>query len=78
MAEQQPQRTLTLAQIDGRITELEAQRNAAQARCAILAGEKAEAVDLLRQCQEEIARLNGIVNDGASFAPSEPSGPALN
>ncbi|NEU14714.1 hypothetical protein G3T14_21785 [Methylobacterium sp. BTF04] len=69
---------VTLGNMNARIEELERQRNQAQSRCAVLAGEKAEIVDLLRQSQVEIARLNDVINQVGSIPSGEPASPALN
>ena len=46
-------KTISLTEINGRIGELEAQRDAALARAAKIAGEKAEALDLVKLLKVE-------------------------
>lgn len=57
MSEAPSQKTISLAQIDGRIAEIEAQRNAALSRAARIAGERDEALDLVRILRSEVERL---------------------
>lgn len=57
MSEAAEQKTISLAQIDGRIAEIEAQRNAALSRAARIAGERDEALDLVRILKAEVDRL---------------------
>ena len=61
-AEAAPARTLTVHQINGRLAELSRQRDAAQAQCAILAGDYAEAADLIRSLRAEIEHLQGLLS----------------
>ncbi|MDV2988296.1 UNVERIFIED_CONTAM: hypothetical protein Q9R58_28815 [Methylobacteriaceae bacterium AG10] len=70
---------LTLVQINGRIDELEAQRNNALARCAQIAGERAELIDLVKILKAENDRLTALLNgrDGSepAAAPNDPETP---
>lgn len=54
-------RPLTEHQMKGRLAELAMQRDAALNRCAVLAGENAEAVDLVRFLQGEVERLRSLL-----------------
>lgn len=56
-----PPRSLSAHQINGRLAELTRQRDMAQAHCVILAGEKAEALDLIKTLQAEVERLKGLL-----------------
>ncbi|MFD6321027.1 hypothetical protein [Methylorubrum thiocyanatum] len=63
-------KTISLAEINGRIDELQAQRDGALARCAKIAGEKAEAIDLARILKAEVDRLTALLNDCGGAAPT--------
>lgn len=81
VAQKPAARNITVADMNGRIAEIEHQRNQALTRCSILAGEKAEAIDLLRTHIAEIERLNAVINaanplaEPPAAAPTEPAGP---
>lgn len=72
-------RGVSLADMNGRIGELEAQRDGALARCARLAGEKAEAIELVQILKAEVDRLTALLNDrggpAPAAAPSDPETP---
>ncbi len=53
----------SLAEMDGRLAELEAQRAMAQNRCILLAGRNAELLDLLKIQRAENDRLTELLND---------------
>lgn len=57
MSEAPEQKTISIVEINGRIGELEAQRDAALSRAAKIAGEKAEALDLVKLLKAEVDRL---------------------
>ncbi|QIJ76184.1 hypothetical protein GU700_17245 [Methylobacterium sp. NI91] len=63
-------KTVSLADMNGRIAELEAQRDGALTRCARIAGEKAEAIDLARILKAEVDRLSTLLNDRGGTAPA--------
>ncbi|MBD8906531.1 hypothetical protein [Methylorubrum zatmanii] len=73
------QDTISLTALNGRIAELEFQRNRAQTRAAVIAGEKAEALDLVRILKAEVERLTALLNDSggpaAAVASTEPETP---
>lgn len=79
MSDAPAQKPLTLVEINGRIGELEAQRNNALARCAQIAGEKAEAIDLVQILKAEVDRLTALLNDrggpASAAAPNDPETP---
>lgn len=79
MTEASAPKAISLTEINGRIDELQAQRDMAQARCARLAGEKAEAIDLARILKAEVDRLTALLNDrggsAPAAAPNEPETP---
>ncbi|CAO4174139.1 DUF904 domain-containing protein [Methylorubrum aminovorans] len=54
----------SMAEIDGRIAEIEAQRTMAQNRCVVLAGRNAELLDLLKIHRDEVERLTALINGG--------------
>ena len=56
-----PPRSLSAHQINGRLTELTRQRDVAQAQCVILAGEKAEALDLIKTLQAEVEAQQELI-----------------
>jgi hypothetical protein len=56
--------------MNGRIAELEAQRDGALTRCAKIAGEKAEEVELVQTLKPEVGRLTTLLNDRDSAAPA--------
>ncbi|NEU14316.1 hypothetical protein G3T14_19605 [Methylobacterium sp. BTF04] len=64
------QKPITIVEMNGRIAELERQRDQALTRCSLLAGEKAEALDLLRAHVAEVERLNAVII--AASPPGEP------
>lgn len=72
-------KTISLTEINGRIDELQAQRDGALARCAKIAGEKAEAIELARILKAEVDRLTTLLNDrggsASAAAPNEPETP---
>lgn len=72
-------RSVSLADMNGRIAELEAQRDGALTRCAKLAGEKAEAINLVQILKVEVDRLTGLLNDrggpAPAAAPNDPETP---
>ncbi|GAA0278212.1 hypothetical protein LNAOJCKE_4541 [Methylorubrum aminovorans] len=70
MTEAAEQKTIGIVEINGRIGELEAQRDAALARAAKIAGEKAEALDLVRILKIENDRLANLLNDRGGPAPA--------
>lgn len=74
-------KTVSLADMNGRIGELEAQRDGALTRCARLAGEKAEAVDLVQILKAEVDRLTTLLNDrggpAPAAAPNDPETPLV-
>lgn len=79
----QTAQTVSTEDIDGRIAELEAQRNYAQSRCALLAGKLAEAVAINKNANAEIDRLTKLLNPPAGDAaapvapnPDKPLAPA--
>lgn len=57
MSDAPASKTISLTEINGRIDELQAQRDGALARCAKIAGEKAEAIELARLLRAEVDRL---------------------
>jgi hypothetical protein len=57
-----PTSVITVADMNGRIEELERQRNEALARCATLAGANALARKTLTEALAEIERLNGLLS----------------
>lgn len=63
-------RSVSLADMSGRIGEAEAQRDAALARCVRLAGEKAEAIDLVHILKAEVDRLTAELRDSVGGASS--------
>lgn len=63
-------KTISLTEINVRIDELQAQRDGALARCAKIAGEKAEAIDLARILKAEVDRLTALLNDRGGPAPA--------
>lgn len=71
-ADQTAPAPVTLAVMNGRIKEQERQRNEALARCAVLSGEKAQVLDILRQARDEIDRLNALV--ASTTLTAEPTG----
>ncbi|MEN3213618.1 hypothetical protein PUR23_26850 [Methylorubrum populi] len=79
MTEASAQKTISLAEINGRIDELQAQRDGALARCAKIAGEKAEAIDLVHILRAEVDRLTARLNDrggpAPAVAPNDPETP---
>lgn len=79
MSEDPAQKTISLAQIDGRIAELERQRNEALTRAARIAGERDEALNVAQVFRSEVARLTDLLNrHGGSeppATPNEPEGP---
>ncbi|CAO4196405.1 hypothetical protein [Methylorubrum extorquens] len=83
MTEAPAPKTISLTEINGRIDELQAQRDGALARCAKIAGEKAEAIDLVQILKAENDRLTALLNDrggpaaaAASNDPETPLAPA--
>ncbi|ACK82445.1 hypothetical protein [Methylorubrum extorquens] len=72
-------KTISLTEINGRIEELQAQRDGALARCAKIAGEKAEAIDLARLLKAEVDRLTSLLNDrdgpASAAAQNDPETP---
>ncbi|UMY16672.1 hypothetical protein MMB17_18595 [Methylobacterium organophilum] len=62
----QPQapQPLSAAEINGRFGELTAQRDAALARCQMLAGQNAELIDLLKEAKAEMERLTALLQQG--------------
>ncbi|MFD6316921.1 hypothetical protein [Methylorubrum thiocyanatum] len=70
MSEAPEQKTISIVEINGRIGELEAQRDAALSRAAKIAGEKAEALDLVKLLKAENDRLTGLLNDRGGAAPA--------
>lgn len=83
MTEAAEQKTIGIVEINGRIGELEAQRDAALSRAAKIAGEKAEALDLVKLLKAENDRLTALLNDrggpasaAASNDPETPLAPA--
>lgn len=69
-------RTVSLADMNGRIAELEAQRDGALTRCAKIAGEKAEAIELVQILKVEVDRLKTLLNDRGGAAPAtDPNEP---
>ncbi|MBA9068419.1 hypothetical protein FHR71_002160 [Methylobacterium sp. RAS18] len=73
MSEAPEQETISIVEINGRIGELEAQRDAALARAVKIAGEKAEALDLVRILKAENDRLTALLNDRGDPAPAAPA-----
>lgn len=72
---------MTVTEMDGRISELERQRDAAQARCAILAGTNALLLKTLGEARGEIERLNGLIPQAPAVAAETgeaPQAPTLN
>ena len=63
-------KTISLTEINGRIDELEAQRDAALSRAAKIAGEKAEAVELMQILRAEVDRLKALLNGLGGAAPA--------
>lgn len=63
-------KSVSLADMSGRIGEAEAQRDAALARCVRLAGEKAEAVDLVHILKAEVDRLTAELKNRGGAAPA--------
>jgi hypothetical protein len=70
MTETPAPKTISLTEINGRIDELQAQRDGALARCAKIAGEKAEAIELVQILKVENDRLRGLLNDRGGAAPA--------
>lgn len=72
-------KTISLTEINGRIDELQAQRDGALARCAKIAGEKAEAIELVQILKAEVDRLTALLNDrggpASAAAPNDPETP---
>lgn len=79
MSEASQQSVVSLSDMNGRIGELELQRNQALTRCAKLAGEREEARDLVRLLKAEVERLTALLNDSggpaAAVATTEPETP---
>lgn len=79
MSDAPAQKTISLTEINGRIDELQAQRDVAQARCAKIAGEKAEAIELARILKAEVDRLTALLSDrggpASATAPNDPETP---
>lgn len=63
-------KAISLTEINGRIDELQSQRDGALARCARIAGEKAEAVELMQILKAEVDRLTALVNDRGGPVPA--------
>lgn len=66
---------ITLAEMNGRVEELERQRNEALTRCAALSGMNALMRQTLTEAREEIERLNGPIPSPAASAADDGSGP---
>lgn len=75
-----PKPVLTVTEMDGRITELERQRDAAQARCAILAGTNALLLKTLGETGKEIERLSALIPQASAAAETseQSQSPTLN
>jgi hypothetical protein len=63
---------ITVAEMNGRIEELQRQRDAALTRCATLAGSNALLRQTLTDAGTEIERLNGLVAASA-LPPADPA-----
>ncbi len=74
-----PEKAISIIEINGRIGGLEAQRDAALSRAAKIAGEKAEAIDLVQILKTEKDRLTVLLNDrggpAPATAPNDPETP---
>ncbi|KAB7783494.1 hypothetical protein [Methylorubrum populi] len=79
MSDTPASKTISLTEINGRIDELQAQRDAALTRCARLAGEKAEIADAARILKAEVDRLRTLLNGrggpASAAAPNDPETP---
>ncbi|MCJ2009182.1 hypothetical protein [Methylobacterium sp. J-092] len=64
----QPARTISLAEMNGRIEEIERQRDGAQKQLAILAGERALLLAGLTEARAEIARLTAVLSEAVISA----------
>lgn len=76
-----PKPVMTITEMNGRISELERQRDAAQTRCATLSGTNALLLKTLGEAREEIERLNGLIPSPptvAAGADEQPQAPTLN
>ncbi|UGB26346.1 hypothetical protein LPC10_01660 [Methylorubrum sp. B1-46] len=73
MSDAPEQKAISIIEINGRIGELEAQRDAALSRAAKIAGEKAEAIDLVQILKAEVDRLTTLLNDRGGPAPATAS-----
>ncbi|CAO4178799.1 hypothetical protein [Methylorubrum populi] len=71
MSDASEQKTISLAQIDGRIAELERQRNEALTRAARIAGERDEAIEIARTFRAEVERLTEVL--GRQSVPDAPN-----
>ncbi|MBY0258996.1 hypothetical protein [Methylobacterium sp.] len=70
---------MTITEMDGRIEELERQRNEALTRCAKLSGMNALLRQTLGEARGEIQRLNGFIPQAKAPVPEEqPSTPTIN
>ncbi|MCJ2032887.1 hypothetical protein [Methylobacterium sp. J-068] len=75
-----PKPVLTVTEMNGRIEELERQRNEALTRCATLSGIAALQRQTLTEAYAEIERLNGLVPveiPAAETAPDATPAPIL-
>jgi hypothetical protein len=68
---------ITIADMNGRIEELERQRNEAFSRCAHLAGANALARKTLLEALAEIERLNGLIPQAAALAQPDRASASL-
>jgi hypothetical protein len=70
VSEAPEQKTISIVEINGRIGEIEGQRDTALSRAAKIAGEKAEALDLVQILKAEVDRLTTLLSDRGSAAPA--------
>lgn len=62
-------KTISVIEVNGRIAEIERQRDCALNRAAFLAGANAELADLVQILKGEVSRLEGVVRRQSELIP---------